>query len=170
MKKINSITLLAALVALFSCLSLCSAFYTAPMSDYDPCPPLPANGLVNQWLFNGTFKDTASCQTIQIVEQGSMGIDVFFQGSQYGWPGNSVRVSPLFANGINHYNTYKAPDGTYFNGDFTATVSVRLFSCDNWARVIDFGNGQQNDNVVLVVSEGTSCKPFLISVSLSAKW
>ena len=163
MHKIERITILATLVALFSCLGLCSAFYIAPDSDYKPCPStLPANGLVNQWLFNGTFKDTVSCQTIQIVEQGSMGLNVYFQGNQYGWPGLAVLVAPLWVSGRNVYNTYKAPDGTYFNGDFTATVSVRLTSCDNWARIIDFGNGQQNDNVVLVVSEGTNCKPFLI--------
>ena len=161
MQKMRVNTLLTVLI---SSLSLCSAVYFPPNSDVLPCPsPLPANGLVDQWLFNGTFKDTVGCNTFVVVE-GDYALDVYFQGNQYGY-GVAVLIAPLYASGVYIYNTYKAPQGTYFNGDFTVTVNLRMLTCDSGARVLDFGNGKQNDNVALLASDGTSCKPKLIVYS-----
>ena len=42
----------------------------------------------------------------------------------------------------------QAPEGVYFNSDFTITAWVMLRKNTVWARIIDFGNGIQ-DNIIL---------------------
>jgi hypothetical protein len=51
------------------------------------------------------------------------------------------------------------PAGTWFNGDLTIEAWVYERSYDNWARLLDFGNGQSSDNVILALSDGTTGKP-----------
>jgi len=52
-----------------------------------------------------------------------------------------------------------APDGVWVSGDFTIEAWVRVRSHKDWSRLIDFGNGEYSDNVVLALSSGVSGKP-----------
>ena len=58
-----------------------------------------------------------------------------------------------------------APTGVYFSGDHTVSVWVKTLAVLSFARIIDFGNGRFDDNVVFSTSYyGTSqpvCEIFL---------
>ena len=45
-----------------------------------------------------------------------------------------------------------APAGVYFNGDFSVSVWIKVISFGNWQRVFDFGNGPNNDDVMIITS------------------
>ena len=54
----------------------------------------------------------------------------------------------------------QARDGIYFNGgNFTVTSWVGINNYGNWSRVIDFGNGENQDNIILAVSNETGGYP-----------
>ena len=54
----------------------------------------------------------------------------------------------------------QARNGVYFNGgNFTITSWVGINSYAVWSRVIDFGNGQDQDNVILAVTAETGGYP-----------
>ncbi|MHC1708714.1 MAG: LamG-like jellyroll fold domain-containing protein [Bacteroidales bacterium] len=48
------------------------------------------------------------------------------------------------------------PDGVYFNGDFTVNAWVYETAYSNWSRLFDFGNGSASDNILGVMSRGTT--------------
>jgi hypothetical protein len=54
-----------------------------------------------------------------------------------------------------------AADGVYFTGDFTVETWVKVRASANYARVLDFGNGPYQNNVICILSEGTTGKPAL---------
>jgi hypothetical protein len=43
----------------------------------------------------------------------------------------------------------QVPEGVYFSGDFTVTAWIYLKSYQYYSRIFDFGNGPNNDNVLL---------------------
>jgi hypothetical protein len=51
------------------------------------------------------------------------------------------------------------PAGVYFSGDFTIECWVYPKDFANWARIIDFGNGAGNHNVLLSYTYGTTGAP-----------
>ncbi len=62
------------------------------------------------------------------------------------------------------------PDDVYFDGDFTVESWVYPKAHNNWSRVLDFGNGAGDENIVLGLSDaGTTGKPFLAVVD-GANW
>ncbi|KPA15074.1 hypothetical protein MHK_004719, partial [Candidatus Magnetomorum sp. HK-1] len=75
----------------------------------------------------------------------------------------AVIVSPpgsgnaLNFDGVDDY--IDLPDNVWFYGDFTVESWVYLKSYANWCRLIDIGNGQSSDNILLVLSSETSGKP-----------
>jgi hypothetical protein len=78
---------------------------------------------------------------------------------------NGAKVSILTNNGTNALDfdggdDYASlPAGTYFSGDFTIECWVYPKSFPNWARIIDFGNGAGNNNVLLAYTFGNSGAP-----------
>ena len=50
----------------------------------------------------------------------------------------------------------QVPSGVYFLGDFTVTTWAYLKSYQSYSRIFDFGNGPNNDNVILAVMDKTS--------------
>jgi hypothetical protein len=50
----------------------------------------------------------------------------------------------------------QVPTGVYFSGDFTLTALIYLKSFQSYSRIIDFGNGQENENVLLGLAGRTS--------------
>ena len=61
-------------------------------------------------------------------------------------------------NGTNQY--VQMPTNVWFSNDFTIEAWVYERSYNNWSRVVDFGNGT-NDNVYLALSTGTTGQPRL---------
>jgi hypothetical protein len=58
----------------------------------------------------------------------------------------------LNLDGVNDY--VSIPARQWFGGDFTIESWVYARSYNNWSRIIDFGNGQASENVLLTVSSG----------------
>ncbi len=58
---------------------------------------------------------------------------------------------------LNFNNGYlQIPSGVYFSGDFTITAWIYLKSCTHLARIIDFGNGVSDNNVIFGMNDNTS--------------
>ncbi|MCX6270151.1 MAG: choice-of-anchor D domain-containing protein [Bacteroidetes bacterium] len=85
--------------------------------------------------------------------------------SQYGRHGTIYGAVPtadkqgtegkaLWFDGSNDY--VDVPDGVYFTGDFTVSGWIKEPSYRNWSRLFDFGNGSSSDNVLGIISRGTS--------------
>ena len=56
-------------------------------------------------------------------------------------------------------NYASLPAATYFSGDFTIECWVNPSAYTNWSRIIDFGNGAGNNNVLFATSNGPSGQP-----------
>ena len=63
-----------------------------------------------------------------------------FKADRFGNPNSAI----YFQNGY-----LQAPPGVYFRGDFTFTAWINIQSYQRWSRIIDFGNGNPSDNIVL---------------------
>ena len=50
----------------------------------------------------------------------------------------------------------QVPASIYFSGDFTVTAWIYLKSFKMWQRILDFGNGEYNENVLLAMIRTTS--------------
>jgi hypothetical protein len=73
---------------------------------------------------------------------------------------NNPTQSWLAFDGVDDHVTI--PASTWFNGgDFTIESWVKLNEYTNWAKIIDFGNGELDDNVILCASDQLSGKPSL---------
>lgn len=66
--------------------------------------------------------------------------------------------SKVFNSGV---EALQVKPGIYFNGDFTISVWVNVSSVSKWSRIIDFGLGQNNSNVVFSNSASLSGIPGL---------
>lgn len=75
------------------------------------------------------------------------GFSYSFVADSFGNPNQAIS----FNNGY-----LKAPPGTYFSGDFTITLWVYLRAFNVFTQIIDFGNGQFGDNVMLGLAEKES--------------
>ena len=100
--------------------------------------------LTNWWPFNNDLKDAITGQSL------SNGASFSFTTDRL----NTVNSAIYFNNGY-----LKAPNGVYFNGDFTVSLWIKVRSATGYNRVIDFGNGPDSDNVVLSMSGGSSARP-----------
>lgn len=64
---------------------------------------------------------------------------------------------------FNNETYLKAPSDVYFGGkNFTITVWIYPQQITYWERIIDFGLGSANNNLIFAVSSGTSGKPALV--------
>lgn len=79
--------------------------------------------------------------------------------NEYGKLFSKSTSNALSFNGTPDYLTL--PSDVYFNGDFTIECWVYPTAFTNWSRIIDFGNGAGNNNVLLGYTVGTSGKPGL---------
>ena len=78
-----------------------------------------------------------------------------------------LNVSGDAARITNSSNYLVAPPGVYFAGDFTITLwyATNVSPGRNWPHLIDFGNGPESDNVVLVASQYNDNMPIFRSLS-----
>jgi hypothetical protein len=70
--------------------------------------------------------------------------------------GTSTAVS---LDGVNNY--IKVPAGIWFSNNFTIEGWVYVRSYNNWSRLLDFGNGENNYNTYLALTFGTSGQPVM---------
>ena len=104
------------------------------------------NGLINYWTFNGDVKDSIGDADLYGGENAALTIDRFGQSN------SALSLS-------NGY--YKVPAGVYFSGtQLTIMAWVKVRSNHINPRLIDFGNGQYIENVVLTISQSTNGKPY----------
>ncbi|WMW77792.1 Ig-like domain-containing protein [Flavobacterium sp. 20NA77.7] len=83
-------------------------------------------------------------------------------------PGVSITGSALDLDGSDDY--VSAPSAVYFD-DNTYTIEgwVYIKSHAFYQRFIDFGNGPDNSNVVLILSEATSGKPGFVNINAAGQ-
>lgn len=103
------------------------------------------NGLINYWPINGDTRDYIGNSNMTPMANFSYTTDRF----------NNPRSAFYLNNG---YCT--VPAGVYFVGNFTITAWVKLIESTDWARLIDFGNGGQ-DNVVFAISSDEPAEPAI---------
>jgi hypothetical protein len=75
------------------------------------------------------------------------GSNYYFAPDRFGLPSSAVYFNQGFL---------QVPSGIYFSGEFTFTAWIYLVKCQDWSRIIDFGNGQGIDNVLLTFYQSTS--------------
>jgi hypothetical protein len=114
-------------------------------------PASLSSGLVLHYPMNGNSLDASGNGINGIINGG-----VTAAADRFGNPGQALQF-----NGSNGF--IDVPDGVYFNGsDFTVNVWARASSFGNWARVFDFANGPNSNNIVLVITNGTSGRPAFV--------
>ncbi len=104
-------------------------------------------GLILHYPFNANANDASGNGL-----NGTMIGGVTAVNDRFGNPGGALQF-----NGTNGY--VDAPDGVYFNGDFTVSCWVKVNTYTSWSRVFDFANGPANNNVLLCLSQGTNGRP-----------
>lgn len=97
-------------------------------------------------------------------------VDISFSNENPGEPtilkGYEESDEAMFSQ-VNHTENYTVKlDGesdylemkpnVYFNGEYTYEVWLKKTANNNWSRVIDFGNGPGEDNVIIALSNSTS--------------
>ena len=106
------------------------------------------NSLINYWRFNGNVNDSVG--NAHLYD----GINATLTKDRFGKNDSALSLK-------NGY--YKVPPGVYFSGTqltIMAWVMVRRFNHDS--RLIDFGNGNSQKNIVLSLSDDLSLgKPYL---------
>ena len=76
--------------------------------------------------------------------QGSLN---FFTSDRFGSPNAALALNGGWT---------QVPSGIYFNSpEFTISAWVYLKQVGSWARLMDFGNGQQEDNIFITLDSGT---------------
>ena len=71
------------------------------------------------------------------------GNNAFYTNDRFGSPNSAISL-------IDGY--YEAPAGVYFKGDLTISVWIRLRVQVTWAKIVDFGNGDGVENVLVSAS------------------
>jgi hypothetical protein len=130
------------------------------------------------------YQGTSSTQTLTI-RNVSEGLSTLEQGRilYYKFEGNTADSSGFNNHGVSaggtsyvndrHDNLFSAiqlngtnghivvPQGTWFDETpFTFATWIKPVSYNNWSRILDFGAGPGNDNIILALSNGTSGNLF----------
>jgi WD40 repeat protein len=98
------------------------------------------NSLINYWPMS-SLNDSIGGATL------FGGSNYSFVEDRFGTPNSAI----YFNNGY-----LQIPSGVYFSDDFTITAWIYLKSCTHLAKIIYFGNGVSNDNVIFGINDNTS--------------
>ena len=111
-------------------------------------PASLSNGLILYYPMNGTALDASGNGVTGTLNGG-----VTATTDRFG-----VANAALAFNGSNGY--IDVPDGVYFNGsNFTVSAWVRMAAYNSWSRLLDFGNGSANNNVLIGLTNGATGRP-----------
>lgn len=106
------------------------------------------SGLVAHLPLNGNGDDITGNGNNGVLLNGASG-----DTDRFGVANGSVRLD-----GTNDF--IDLTDGVYFTGSaFTVSVWLNKQSNESFSRYFDFGNGQQNNNVLAFISNGTNGRP-----------
>ena len=111
---------------------------------------MPAQGITK----NGQLTSTAATY---VNNNGAIGINGVNKNGAIFTPLSYGSTNAFDFDGIDDYATL--PPAVYFSGDFTIECWVYPKSFGNWSRIIDFGNGAGNNNVLLAYTYGSSGAP-----------
>jgi hypothetical protein len=116
--------------------------YYSSLSSMNSCNSTNNNQvfLINHWPMSNLS---------DIVGKADLynGFNYSFVSDRFCTPNSAI----YFRNGF-----LQVPEGVYFSGDFTVTAWIYLKSFKMWQRIIDFGNGELNENVLLAMIRTTS--------------
>ena len=112
----------------------------------------PTIGLINYWSFNKNVNDSIGDAHLYDGENAVLTYD------RFGRPNCALSLT-------NGY--YKIPPGVYFYGtQFSSMTWVKMKRFQSFSRMFDFGNGQENENVLLTLCRySSSCYPYIIFFS-----
>jgi hypothetical protein len=103
--------------------------------------------LINYWAFNGNVNDSIGNAHLY------GGVNTAFTYNRFGQSNTAISL-------LNGY--YRLPPGVYFSGtQLTIMAWVRVRNFRFYSRLIDFGNGPENENIVVALSDGSTGKPYL---------
>ncbi len=106
------------------------------------------SGLIAHLPLNGNGSDVSGNNNNGTLLNGASG-DI----DRFGAANGSVRLD-----GVNDY--IDLADGVYFDGSpFTVSVWLNKQGNPSFSRYFDFGNGQQNNNVLAFITNGTNGRP-----------
>jgi hypothetical protein len=96
--------------------------------------------LVNFWpLDDGIANDFAGQMNLHSPSDNNVG----YVNDRFGYSTSALALNQ---------GAIQAPKGVYFNGPFTVTVWVYLNKYTNNARILDFGKGPDDRNVIIMVN------------------
>jgi arabinan endo-1,5-alpha-L-arabinosidase len=105
--------------------------------------------IINYWpveAHNQDLIETAHLQTVQ---------NRIWANDRFDSPLSSMRIT-------DSTNYLMAPPRVYFSGDLTVTVWAKPNGFRGWGRIIDFGNGQEQDNIIFSVNNGNANSPAFV--------
>jgi hypothetical protein len=106
-----------------------------------------SEGLINYWTFDGNVNDVVGNANLYDGVNASLTTD------RFGIANSALSLSK---------GHYRVPPDVYFSGiELTIMAWVNLKSIPFYSRLIDFGNGEFNENIVLVLSSANSSKPYI---------
>jgi hypothetical protein len=106
-----------------------------------------ASSLINYWAFNGNVDDSIGNAHLY------GGVNAALTFDRFGRPNSALSLTSGY---------YKIPPGVFFSGtQFTIMAWVKVGTFISNSRLIDFGNGPNQDNIVSILNHFTTSKPTL---------
>jgi hypothetical protein len=107
----------------------------------------PSDDLIYYWPLDNQLNDLINGADMYLPSQGNN----LLTTDRFNKPFSALSLNNDF---------YRVPPGVYFNGgNFTVAAWVKVKTNIRWQKLIDFGNGEDNDNIVFSLSEADSGKP-----------
>ena len=103
------------------------------------------SGLINYWSFCSILEDSVGQSHLFGANHSARTFD------RFGSPSSALDLFNGFV---------QVPPGVYFYGDYTVTVWLYIRAFNSWSRLLDFGNGAPNDNVIFKLAFDTTGKKY----------
>ena len=101
------------------------------------------NGLVNYWPIINNLRDYIGSSD---MTAGSLSVNetIGFTNDRFNNPNGAIFMNPGY---------YMIPPGIYFNSSYSILIWVKLLAYASFSRVIDCGNGQYSNNIIICLSD-----------------
>jgi len=109
-------------------------------------------GLVHYWPISSDLKDYVGTDDLVPGTNLEAGGSVGFGPDRFNNPNSALYLSNAYCS---------LPPDIYFNGSFSVLAWVKVVEITNFARLIDFANGESSDNVIIALSNGFSGDPYV---------
>ena len=111
---------------------------------------------LNYWAFCGNLNDLVGS------ENGFGGSNAILTSDKYGLPSSALDLSTGYI---------QLPSNVYFNSEYTVTAWLKIRSFKSNSRIIEIGNGCQNDSVIFALSNlktGQLSMKFVVGSSVTS--